>query len=213
MSLGLCLYDDRMGTRIVDAWNGWYHLNGSTYGTWLRGDARGWRARHHREHVEGDYRNPPSEGTYDRLLARSESLLARAPIKLSVQARSVACIAMVEKLEALGREPVACAVDDHHFHVLARFTLPEFDPNLPGPIWMRTRHAPIYAYIRHIMGRAKASASFALVRDGLAQEGGVWALRFKTTAIADRAHQVAVLNYILAHREQGAATWSFRDRE
>lgn len=31
----MSLYADRMGTRIADAWNGWYHLNGSTYGTWL----------------------------------------------------------------------------------------------------------------------------------------------------------------------------------
>ncbi len=201
-----------MGTRICDAWNGWYHLNDSTYGTWLRGDARGWRARHHREHVEGDYRNPPPDGIYEELRARSESLLKREPVKLAPSARPIACGAMVERLTKVGCETLACAVDDHHFHVLARFDLPLIDPNTPKPIWLRTRHAPIYAYIRHVMGQAKASSTFALVEQGLAQEGGVWAHRFKITAIADRAHQLAAFNYILAHRDQGAATWSFRDR-
>ena len=41
----------------MPAWNHWYHCTAHTYGTWLRGDPRGWRARHHREHVDGDYRN------------------------------------------------------------------------------------------------------------------------------------------------------------
>ena len=39
-------------------WNDWYHCTTHTYGSWLRGDRRGWRARHHREHVQGDYKNP-----------------------------------------------------------------------------------------------------------------------------------------------------------
>ena len=29
-------------------WNDWYHCNGNTYGTWLRGDPRGFRERRHR---------------------------------------------------------------------------------------------------------------------------------------------------------------------
>jgi hypothetical protein len=41
------------------AWNDWYHVVVHVYGSWLRGDPRGWRARHHREHVDGDYKNPP----------------------------------------------------------------------------------------------------------------------------------------------------------
>lgn len=45
------------------AWNAWYHVLTNTYGTWLRGDRRGWRERHHRKHVEGDYKNPPKPGT------------------------------------------------------------------------------------------------------------------------------------------------------
>jgi hypothetical protein len=37
----------------------WFHAIITTYGAWLDGDARGFRTRHHREHVEGDYKNPP----------------------------------------------------------------------------------------------------------------------------------------------------------
>jgi hypothetical protein len=118
---------------------------------------------------------------------------------------------MVERLVELGREPLACAVDDHHFHVLARFELPAIEPSGTKPVWLRTRHAPIYSYIRHLTGQAKACASFALRERGLADEGGVWAQRFKITAIADRMHQVTAFGYILAHRDHGAATWSFRD--
>ena len=40
-------------------WQSWYHCNGTFKGNWLRGDERGWRSRNHREHVEGDYKNPP----------------------------------------------------------------------------------------------------------------------------------------------------------
>jgi len=45
-------------------WRDWYHCVVTTYGAWLRGDPRGWRSRHHREHIQGDYRRPPSSGTY-----------------------------------------------------------------------------------------------------------------------------------------------------
>ena len=40
----------------------WFHVTAHTYGAWLAGDARGFRTRHHREHVEGDYKHPPPAG-------------------------------------------------------------------------------------------------------------------------------------------------------
>ena len=43
----------------------WRHVVISTHGNWLPGDPRGFRTRHHLEHVEGDYRNPPTPGIYD----------------------------------------------------------------------------------------------------------------------------------------------------
>src|SRR6185295_14249726 len=101
------------GTR---AWNDWYHVNGNTYGTWVRGDGRGWRARHHREHVDGDYKNPPPRGKYERLRAHSERLMERAGrevVRLSSKAQALACEVMVESLLVHGVELIALSVDDH----------------------------------------------------------------------------------------------------
>jgi hypothetical protein len=49
----------------------WIHFVETVYGAWLYGDARGFRTRHHREHVEGDYKNPPPAGMYDARRRRS----------------------------------------------------------------------------------------------------------------------------------------------
>lgn len=56
-------------------WCDWYHIMGSTFGTWLPGDPKGFRTRHHREHVEGDYKNPPPKGTHDARWKRSKELM------------------------------------------------------------------------------------------------------------------------------------------
>jgi hypothetical protein len=42
----------------------WHHVVLTTYGAWLYGDVRGFRTRHHREHVDGDYKNPPPAEKY-----------------------------------------------------------------------------------------------------------------------------------------------------
>jgi hypothetical protein len=64
-------------------WNDWYHCMGSTYGTWLPGDARGFRTRHHREHIEGDYRNPPPKGMYEARHQQSKDVMQRDVVYLT----------------------------------------------------------------------------------------------------------------------------------
>jgi hypothetical protein len=198
-----------MGVRIVDAWNGWYHLNGCTYATWIRGDERGWRARHHREHVEGDYHNPPdpdahlAERTYSRIHTD-------APVRLSPEARCVACEELVATLIHQRIEVIACAVDDHHFHILAKFVLPP-KPTGSNPWASGTRNQPIYAYIRHVVGLAKSRSARALSFHSFVPEGGTWAKRFKITPITDRAHQLNAFNYITDHAARGAALWTHKD--
>src|SRR5213083_3044797 len=66
-------------------WDHWYHVTVHTYGQWLRGDPRGWRARNHREHVDGDYKHPPPKGKYDQLFAQSKALLKRDPVKIKLE--------------------------------------------------------------------------------------------------------------------------------
>ena len=52
----------RTSTYLGTAWHGWFHIIGNTYGTWVRGDPKGFRTLHHREHIEGDYKHPPPPG-------------------------------------------------------------------------------------------------------------------------------------------------------
>lgn len=171
------------------AWNAWYHISGHTYGSWLPGDPRGWRSRHHREHCDGDYKNPPAAGTHDNRLLRSKQLMARLPVRLSAAARQVACDLFVNTLLTHHLEPLAVSVDDHHYHVLARFT----------------DHQP-----RRWIGIAKSRVSGVLSDAKLAPREGVWAVRCNVTPIEERRHQVRVLRYILRHRNEHTAVWSFR---
>ncbi len=170
------------------AWNGWYHVSGSTCGTWLPGDARGWRARWHREHVDGDHRNPPPPGTYEDRHERARRLAKSPPIYLDRHQRKVAVEAIVEQLAEIEIEVLVVSVDSMHYHILARFE----DHQVRGPV-----------------GRAKKNASFALREGGLA--GTVWAKKCHALPIADRSHQVNAYNYIRDHITKGACVWTFRD--
>lgn len=95
---------------------------GSTYGTWLRGDPRGWRARHHREHVDGDYKNPPPPGEYDEMFARSKDLMKRDEVLLDRDQRVIACREMGKAFLYHKIELIDLSVGAAHFHLLARFT-------------------------------------------------------------------------------------------
>jgi len=171
----------------MGAWNGWYHITGNTYGTWARGDERGWREWRHHEHVEGDYRNPPDPERCRVPLAQSRRVMKGSPIRLNPAQRHVAGEAMVEKLAEQGIEVLALSVGGEHYHFLARFR----DGN-----------------VRDRVGRAKKSASHALRAHGL--PGTVWGKRCGVRPIRDRAHQINVFSYVLSHAEEGAWTWSFR---
>lgn len=174
------------------AWNDWYHVIVHVYGSWLRGDPRGWREFHHREHVEGDYKNPPARGSFEQLHARSLSLMTREPVSIRKELREFVMAAVVEKLRRDQVEVLAAALDAKHLHILARFR----DQN--PKIWI---------------GRAKKHASHLLRQEGLREDsGGLWARRSGVDPIRDRGHQVNTFRYILAHGKKGAAVWTF-DRE
>jgi len=61
------------------------------------GIPRGWRAQHHREHVEGDYKKPPPPGMYERLHARSRALMKREAVWIAADLRPIVVAAIVEK--------------------------------------------------------------------------------------------------------------------
>ena len=169
--------------------NDWYHVTLHAYGSWLRGDPRGWRERHHREHRVGDYRNPPPKGKFERIHARSKFLMTRDPVSIAQNLRQFVVEAIVERLQREEIETLIASADAKHVHVLARFT----------------DHRP-----EHWIGLAKKHASHLLRQEGLrTDKGGLWAKRARAEPIKDRKHQLNTFRYILAHSQKGAAIWTF----
>src|SRR5689334_1278780 len=162
---------------------------GNTYGTWLPGNPKGFRTRHHREHVDGDYKAPPPEGRYDERLQKSKDLMKRPPVYLTPRQRTRAVEEFVRSLQKRHIELIAVSIDRVHFHVLARF--PDHNP-------------------RHWIGIAKKESSHYLKQEGLAPVGGLWATRFEVVPIENRGHQLWTVPYILKHAKKGAATWYFK---
>ena len=170
-------------------WNGWYHVTVHVYGSWLRGDPRGWRSRHHREHVDGDYKNPPPKGKYDKLYEFSKAMMKRDPVRIANELRRVVVDAVAEKLLQDQIQVLAISVDAKHLHVLARF--PDHRP-------------------RHWIGRAKKHVSHFVRQQGLCCDpGGLWAKRCHAEPIAGRRHQLKVFGYILDHAKHGGKIWRF----
>src|SRR4051794_19573063 len=101
----------------------WFHITTHTYGAWLYGDPRGFRTRHHREHVEGDYKNPPPAGKYRWQHERSKKLLKQPPVILAREWRPVIGVALLERLVEQGAEVIAISVGGQHVHIQARAPL------------------------------------------------------------------------------------------
>lgn len=175
----------------MHGWNAWYHAMCNTYGTWLRGDPRGWRTRHHREHVDGDYKHRPETGIWERLYAQSKRLMKRDAVRLDLDLREIVLDAIIDKLLTADVEVVAATLTRDHLHVLARFS--DHDP-------------------RERLGLAKKHASHTVRQIGLrVEEGGLWGKRSKIEPIRDRGHQLNTVGYILNHADQGGATYFFKD--
>jgi hypothetical protein len=170
-------------------WNNWYHVTASTYGTWLRGDPRGWRSRHHREHVDGDYRNPPSKGKYDNLHELSKRLMKRDPVHIRRELRQIVVDEFVARLRQENIPVIVGSFDDHHFH---------------GLIYVPDHR------VRHFVGLAKKHTSHLLRQLKLLAPGGIWGKRCKPIPIKSRYHQLKVVQYILDHEKRGASICAMR---
>ncbi len=168
----------------------WYHIVATTYGAWLYGDERGFRTRHHREHVEGDYKNPPPAGAYDALESRSRASLKQPPVVLPQDLRPVVGTAIKERLEGLSVLLVCLSVSGQHVHVLAKMP---------------------FGHPRALMGKAKKHAWFVLRECGW--QGKLWGKRGKVLPVRDRAHQLNVYRYIMRHVEQGAWVWTILEKK
>src|SRR5262245_28100189 len=163
----------------------WFHVTTHTYGAWLDGDPRGFRTRHHREHVEGDYKNPPPPGTYADREQRSRDSLKQPPVILPPEHRAAVCEAFRERLTGLRALLVCVSVSGQHVHFLAKMP---------------------YRLPRRWTGFAKRHAWFCLRDRGWV--GHLWGKRSKATPIRDRPHQLNAYRYILRHARQGAWVWT-----
>jgi len=164
----------------------WFHVTFATYGTWLPGDPRGFRTRHHREHVEGDYRSPPPAGRYEHRHEHSRRLLVAEPVRFTPQERQSVLAALVERLRRGDALVVAAAVGREHVHLV--FKCPA-------------------AEVRRLVGLAKKHAWFVLRNRG--RPGRIWAKRCRAEPIRDRAHQLNAVRYVLRHAGSSAAVWRF----
>ena len=165
----------------------WFHVIWGTNGSWLPGDARGFRSRGHRVHSTGDYRSPPPPGEHEGLRRHALGLSKRV-VRLDEPTRT----RLVAALAWLGREHdvavSAVAVAATHAHLLLE--LGERRPE------------------RDRVMRQWKSASSRVVR----QEwpGRVWSRGEKVVWQRDRRQVAGTFRYILRHRGE-AAVWCFRD--
>ncbi len=198
---------------------------GNTYGTWLPGDPRGFRTRHHREHVEGDYRFPPPPGFYDDLFESSKARMRRDAIFLPQELRPTVCRLFADALRHHRVEVVELSMGGVHWHLLARFVPVGVDAyehlEALGVRITHARHVPPvgagghWAYDRdpaprRILGLVRSYITRQVKQMGYFTDavGGLWAKRPKCEPVTDRAHQLAVVAYIRRHAFQHAAVLS-----
>jgi hypothetical protein len=163
----------------------WVHFVETVYGAWLYGDARGFRTRHLREHIEGDYKNPPPSGKYDSKRRHSIANLKQPPVVLATAWRPVIGGAVRDRLQDQGAFVLCLSQGGQHLHLLAKL--------------------PLECDARIVMGLAKKHAAFEA--KALGWQGKLWAKRGKELRVRDRAHQLNVYRYILKHALEGAWVW------
>lgn len=179
-----------MSSFAKQPWNDWYHIMCHTYGTWLPGDGRGFRTRHHREHVDGDYKSPPPAGKFDALHRHAQARMKRDEVRLNLQQRQRAVEEIVRSFNKWHIELKILAITEIHLHALARV----LDRNP-----------------RHYMGLAKKECSAYMKRAGLAPPGGLWAVRCDCKPIVDQRHFDNAEGYIVDHESQGGVIYPPRE--
>ncbi len=165
----------------------WLHITFSTYGTWLPGDQRGFRALRHKIHSSGDYRIRPPAGEHAKLEVHSRPTMTSEPVTLTAKQREVCASAIVDRLSEKDCEVIAIAVGGKHVHIQVR---------------MEDRN------VKRLIGLAKQHASHQLRHE---LPGTIWAARCRSEPVRTRDHQTSLFHYIRRHREDGAFVWTIRN--
>ncbi|HEX3872244.1 MAG TPA: hypothetical protein VHV77_17485 [Pirellulales bacterium] len=166
----------------------WHHVILTGYGAWPDGDARGFRTRRHRQHVDGDYKNPPPAGKYAAREKHSRLTLKQSAVEFSSEWRPIVGTAVCDRLREFGCWVLCVAAARQHVHLLVK---------IPA------------AKVRAWIGRAKMHATFVMHEGGW--QGKVWAVRCKVVRIRNRAHQMNTFYYICDHVEEGAWVGVWKD--
>jgi REP element-mobilizing transposase RayT len=166
----------------------WYHVTFSTYNSWLPGDPRGFRSKHHRIHSSGDHRNPPPKGEHAGLHAHAKAISGR-PVILETAQRITVGKAVVQNLLKHGHDILVISVSAMHVHTLAQLS-------------------EDLQQAKDAVGFAKLSASIRIKDD---VPGQVWARGCKPKPIRDEIHHRNTFGYICRHLDEGAWVWTFRD--
>lgn len=164
----------------------WRHVVISTHNSWLPGEPRGFRARDHKIHSSGDYKNPPPEGEHAGLYEYSKRI-SGDPVVIPRHLREEIGRAILGELDKQGLRVLALAVSGQHAHLLVE--LPDDKKK-----------------VRQIVGRCKTAACYA-VREQM--PGTIWGRYGSYDRIKDAQHQRNTYYYIL--RQDGAWVWCFRE--
>jgi hypothetical protein len=167
----------------------WYHFVETVYGAWIYGDERGFRTRHHREHVDGDYKRPPATNAHQSKRESNFNKLKQPPVVVDVKWRPIIATAIRERLFEHGAFVLCLSQSGQHLHVLAKL--------------------PHELDARHVIGLAKKHSTFIVKAKGW--EGKLWGRRGKELRVRDREHQKNAYRYILDHMHEGAWVWDWRN--
>jgi REP element-mobilizing transposase RayT len=163
-------------------WQNWYHCILTAYGHWLPGDQRGYRTRNHREHIEGDYKNPPPPSTFaTNLHDHAESLMKFPPTRFNPNDRDPIGNLILQSLSIQKIPLAALAVCPTNIHLLLQ---------------------PPTDRVKSILGKCKQN----ITRNYPPPEDHTWwAEDSAPKPINDSAHFTNARQYILDHKQKEAA--------
>jgi REP element-mobilizing transposase RayT len=162
----------------------WRHIIVNTRNSWLHGDERGFRDRHHRTHSSGDYNRPPTSHEHEGLRDYFERRAGEI-VEIPVEQRPVVGSAICQNLTSRGHRLAVVSVSKLHAHVVVE---------LPDDV----------TEIKRIIGWAKQKSSRAVPE---ILPGAIWSAGETYKAIDTVQHCRAAVKYVWDQRLQGAWVW------
>ena len=168
----------------------WRHVILHTKNSWLHGDERGFRDRHHRIHSTGDSKNTPPKIEHEGLRRWSQNR-AGDPVLLSKDLRPLIVKAFVDRLMKESFEVLTLTCSETHIHCLSK--LPS---DLPTT--------------KDLVGRCKRNACGAVHH---ILPGPLWSAGGSYKPIRNYDHHKNAYDYITTDQEPGTFVWTYKAEE